>query len=115
MLVRPPTIVGDLFVLLVGQLLLLTIRRRLVVHQHDIIQGNLDMRHQLIRFGVDGVAVVQLLCGGGNQTLVTPALLVAAFGGTCDPAELDVFLAACDALGCFSDDLITQGGPDAPV
>ena len=82
---------------LVGQLYLLTIHRRLVVHHNDVIQGNLDIRHQLLGFAINGMAVVQLRCGWGDHPLVAPAPLVAAFGGCCDFIKLDVLLPVCDA------------------
>ena len=51
---------------LVGQLLLLDVSRRLVVHHDDVIKIDTDMRHQLICFSIDGMAVVELRCGRGD-------------------------------------------------
>ena len=99
---------------LLGQLCLLTIHRRLMVHHHDIIQIYPDIGNQLLGFSIDGVAVVQLRCGWGNQPLVAPSPLVAAFGGTCDFLKLDIFLTSCDALRCGSDDLVAQGDQILP-
>ena len=69
-----------------------------MVYQYDIILGNLDIRHKLIRFGVDGVAVVESRCGGGDQSLVAPAPLVAAFGGFAYLLKFDVLLLICNLL-----------------
>ena len=94
---------------LVGQLLLLNVSRRLVVYRDDVIKVDTDMRHQLIRFGIDRMAVVELRCGRGDQTLVAPSPLVAAFGSTYDPVKLDVLLLAFDPLRCGGDDIVAQG------
>ena len=74
----------------------------------------MDIRHQLLSFGIDGVTIVRRRFGGGDQPLVVPAPLVAAFGGGCDPVKLDVFLPVCDALGCFADDFVAQGDQMLP-
>ena len=99
---------------LVGQLLLLDVSRRLMVHDDDVIMVNPDMRRQNLCLRIDGMAAIQFRCGRGDQPQVTPAPLMAAFGGCCDFFKLDVFLTACDALGCFGDDLVAQGDQMLP-
>ena len=93
---------------LVGQLLLLDVSRRLMVHDDDVIMVNPDMRRQNLCLRIDGMAAIQFRCGRGDQPQVTPAPLMAAFGGCCDFFKLDVIVSSLDALGCFGDNLITQ-------
>jgi hypothetical protein len=95
---KPPGFQAVLAFGLVGQLLLFDVSRRLMVHHDDVIKVDTDMRHQLIRFGVDRMAVVELRCGWGNQPLVVPALLVAAFSGFAYLLKFDVLLSICNLL-----------------
>ena len=66
---------------LAGQLYLLTIHRRLVVHHDDVAHIHPDTGHQLLGLGIDGVTVVQLRGSRGDQPLVSPAAQVAALRG----------------------------------
>lgn len=91
---------------LVGQLLLLDVSRRLMVHDDDVIMVNPDMRRQNLCLRIDGVALVLLRRGGGDQSLVAPSPLVAAFGGFAYPLKFDVLLLICNLLRHICDDLV---------
>ena len=91
---------------LVGQLLLLDVSRRLMVHDDDVILVNLDLSGQNLCLRIDGVSVVQLRCGRGDQPLFTPSPLVAAFGGFAYPLKFDVLLLICNLLRHICDDLV---------
>lgn len=67
-----------------------TINRMRMIDHDGVPQIHTDMRHKLIRFGVDRVTMVCRRCGGGDQPQLTPAPLVAAFGGCFEPFELDM-------------------------
>ena len=71
-----------------------------MVDHDDVPQIHTDMRHERIRFGVDGVTVVRRRCGGGDQPQVAPVPLVAAFGGCCslDGDRLVTALLFCNQI-----------------